>query len=96
LEAKSECRLATQLGEFSETPKAKAAGSTIQELGLNHAVLTLSRKRLISGVLQDIETLTAEDIQQLIDLYDRPDSSGKFTPFCAAIIYRLQDELNFR
>jgi uncharacterized protein (TIGR02646 family) len=89
----------TEVGEIlptKEIPKAKAARATIQELGLNHAVLTLSRKRLIDGVLQDIESLTAKEIQQLIDLYDRPDSSGKFTPFCAAIIYRLQDELNFR
>jgi uncharacterized protein (TIGR02646 family) len=89
----------TAIGEIlptRETPKAKAAASTIQALGLNHAVLTLSRKRLIAGVLQDMESLTAEDIQQLIDLYDRPDSFGKLTPFCSAIIYRLQDELNFR
>jgi uncharacterized protein (TIGR02646 family) len=89
----------TEVGEIlptKEIPKAKAAGVTIQELGLNHAVLRLSRKRLIDGVLQEIESLTTEEIQQLIDLYDRPDRSGKFTPFCAAIIYRLQDELNFR
>jgi uncharacterized protein (TIGR02646 family) len=79
-----------------ETLKATAAGVTIQELGLNHAVLTLSRKRLINGVLQDVESLTTEEIQQLIELYDRPDSAGRFTPFCTAIIYRLQDELNFR
>jgi uncharacterized protein (TIGR02646 family) len=89
----------TEVGEIlptKETPKAKAAGVTIQELGLNHAVLTLSRKRIIDGVLQNIESLTTQEIQQLIDLYDRPDTSGKFTPFCAAIIYRLQAELNFR
>jgi uncharacterized protein (TIGR02646 family) len=89
----------TEVGEIlptKETQKAKASATTIQGLGLNHAVLMLSRKRLIDGVLQDIESLTTQEIQQLIDLYDRPDSSGKFTPFCSAIIYRLQDELNFR
>jgi uncharacterized protein (TIGR02646 family) len=89
----------TEVGEIlptREPRKAKAAGATIQELGLNHAVLTLSRKRLINGVLQDIESLTAKEIQQLIDLYDRPDNAGKFTPFCTALTYRLQDELNFR
>jgi hypothetical protein len=67
-----------------------AANATIENLGLNNSKLIRLRKAAIDGAMQDIETLPAQDIKKLIDGYNRPDNSGKYTPFWAAIIYTLQ------
>ncbi len=47
------------------------------------------RKAAIDAAVQDIETLSDEDIKSLIDAYHRPDKSGKHTPFWTAVIYTL-------
>jgi uncharacterized protein (TIGR02646 family) len=89
----------TAMGEIRSTKelqKSERAEATIKRLDLNNVALRKAREGVIDGVLKDIESETTERIQRLIDGFDRPDSSGKFTPFCTAIIYRLQDELNLR
>jgi uncharacterized protein (TIGR02646 family) len=87
----------TRIGELllptQDLIKLDAAKTTIENLGLNHPKLVRLREAAIDGVLQDLETLTDEDIQQLVQNYDRPDSSGKYTPFCAAVIYQLEQFL---
>jgi uncharacterized protein (TIGR02646 family) len=83
----------TRIGELLPCPdlaKMDAAKATIENLGLNNSKLIRLRKAAIDGAMQDIETLPAQDIQKLIDGYDRLDNSGKHTPFWAAIMYTLQ------
>jgi uncharacterized protein (TIGR02646 family) len=83
----------TIIGELipcQDTTKMDAAEATIENLGLNNSKLIRLRKAAIDGAMQDIETLPTQDIQKLIDGYDLPDSSGKYTPFWAAIVYTLQ------
>ncbi|MBD2326334.1 retron system putative HNH endonuclease [Alkalinema sp. FACHB-956] len=73
-----------------DTSKADAAQTTIEKLRLDHIKLNNQRKAAIDGALVDFETLTTEDIQKLIEGYDRPNSSGQYSPFCTAVIYTLQ------
>jgi uncharacterized protein (TIGR02646 family) len=70
-----------------------AAAVTIEKLGLNHPKLEASRRKAIEGILVNFEQLTEEDIRKLIADFDQPDVSGQLTPFCAAVIYTLQQLL---
>ncbi|MGI0491887.1 retron system putative HNH endonuclease [Alkalinema pantanalense CENA528] len=83
----------TASGEILPTQDASkkdAAQTTIEKLGLNHTKLNNLREAAIEGALVDLEALTTEDIQKLIEGYDRPDQSGQYIPFCTAVIYTLQ------
>ena len=74
----------------SDKTKKEASDATIVHLNLNHRKLQAQRRSAIEGVLQDIETFTPDELKSLIDSYDRLDSSGQYTPFCAVIIYTLK------
>jgi uncharacterized protein (TIGR02646 family) len=76
-----------------DASKTAAATATIDKLGLNHKKLILQREEAIAGIIQGLETLTDAEIHQLIEAYNQPDSSGKLTRFCAAVIYTLQSFL---
>jgi hypothetical protein len=83
----------TRIGEIlpsQDSTKVDAAEATIKNLGLDNPKLIRLRRAAMDAAMQDIETLADEDIQKLINGYDRPDRSGKHTPFCAAIIYTLR------
>jgi uncharacterized protein (TIGR02646 family) len=70
--------------------KAMAAETTIEKLALNHSRLNRSRKRVIEGILQDIETFSEDELTQLMQAYNHPDSDGNYVPFCGAVIYILE------
>lgn len=74
--------------------KPNYAEITIDKLGLNIPKLIAMRREAIDGILQDIEELTDEEIQQLVEGYDQPDTNGQYTPFCTAIVYILKQYLS--
>jgi uncharacterized protein (TIGR02646 family) len=83
----------TRIGELlpsQDLTKVDAAKATIKNLGLDNPKLIRLREAAIDGAMQGIEALPDEDIQKLIDGYNRPDNSGKYTPFWAAVIYTLK------
>jgi uncharacterized protein (TIGR02646 family) len=67
----------TKIGEIlpaQDSTKMNAAEATIENLGLDNPKLIRLRRAAIDAAMQDIETLSGEDIQKLIDGYDRPDN----------------------
>lgn len=69
--------------------KQAAAATTIAQVGLNIDKLIDMRRMAIEEILEGIDELTNEEIQKLIEYYEQPDADGKYSPFCAAIIYTL-------
>jgi uncharacterized protein (TIGR02646 family) len=83
----------TRIGEIlpsQDLAKVDAAESTIANLGLNNPKLIKRRRAALDAAMQDIETLSDEDIQKLIESYDLPDNSGKYVPFCTVVIHTLR------
>jgi uncharacterized protein (TIGR02646 family) len=70
--------------------KQAAANTTISKLALDIDKLRRLRRTAIDTALQIIEGLNASEIQQLIQGYQKPDNTGRLTPFCDVIIYILQ------
>lgn len=82
----------TESGKIQATDdpnKQAAAATTIAQLGLNIDKLIALRQVAIEEILEGIDELTKEEIQKLIEDYEKPDGDGKYSPFCAAIIYKL-------
>jgi uncharacterized protein (TIGR02646 family) len=75
----------------TDDPQKQApAKTTIQKLALDINKLRKLRRAAIDGVLQATNGLTGEEIQLLAQAYDKQDSSGRCTPFSAAITYILK------
>jgi uncharacterized protein (TIGR02646 family) len=75
----------------TEDPERQAAAeTTIHHLALSIDKLSRLRRAAIDGLLEATVDLTAAEIQQLAEGYQRVDSSGRQTPFCFAIAYILQ------
>ncbi|MBD2566832.1 retron system putative HNH endonuclease [Anabaena lutea] len=70
--------------------KKDAAETTIKNLALDIDKLRNLRKAAIEAALFDLENLSEEEVQRLALGYELPDSTGKYTPFCSAIIYILK------
>jgi len=78
--------------------KQTAALETINRCNLNHPMLKKMRQEALRRVaLQSLtdnitllsDSLTQEEIYQLIESYSQPDTKGRYTPFCTAITYFL-------
>ena len=67
-----------------------AAKETINKLGLNQPILQISRRKEIQKLLPLIDGCSQEEIELLIQGYQKFDSNEQLTPFCAAIIYILK------
>ena len=83
----------TSLGEILPTDdeSRKAAGeATIEHLGLENEKLTAARKRALDAVLEVLDKLTEDQGRRLIRTLGERDSSGKYTPFCSAIVHVLK------
>jgi hypothetical protein len=83
----------TRIGEIlssQDSIKVDAGTATIENLGLDNPKLIRLRRAAMDAAMQGIEILSGNDIKKLIDGYNRPDKSGKHIPFCAAVIYILQ------
>jgi uncharacterized protein (TIGR02646 family) len=86
----------TALGEILPTPESDrviAAQTTIERLGLNHTKLDRGRRTALEGILDDLESLTHEDLKILISGYNQPNQNGQLIPYCAAITHQLQQLL---
>ncbi|MDZ4785700.1 MAG: retron system putative HNH endonuclease [bacterium] len=68
-----------------------AAKETIERLGLDNLKLEASRRKQIRKILPLIDGLTVEEIQKLAQSYEQLDAEGKYVPFCAAILYILNE-----
>jgi hypothetical protein len=83
----------TRIGEIlpsQDLTKVDAAEATIENLGLDNPKLIRLRRAAMDAAMQGIEILSRDDIQKLIDGYDRLDKSGKYIPFCATVMYILR------
>lgn len=88
----------TGAGEIRSTTvdsmKKKAAEETIEHLGLNNTNLERARKKVIQGILELIRTkqFSSQELQKLIQGYDKFNAQGEYVRFCGAILYRLKQE----
>jgi uncharacterized protein (TIGR02646 family) len=69
--------------------KKAAATTTIERLCLNIPKLIAMRKEVINKLLADIDELTDEEKQKLIQGFEQPDANGRYDEFCAVIAYIL-------
>jgi uncharacterized protein (TIGR02646 family) len=74
----------------NDAEKTHAAEITIDALGLNSKSLTGRRKKAFDGALFDIDSLSTDEGRQLIEDFNQKDENGRFTPFCAAVVYVLK------
>ncbi len=69
------------------------AQAMIDTLNLNYSRLVAMREKAIDAALQDLqdfEELTNDEIQAICHGYRQPDAEGKLIPFCAVVIYTLE------
>jgi uncharacterized protein (TIGR02646 family) len=84
----------TEDGQILETDaldKKAAAATTIKMLCLNIPKLTAMREEVIKNLLADIDIdeLTDEEKQKLVQGFEQPDANGQYQEFCGAIAYIL-------
>jgi uncharacterized protein (TIGR02646 family) len=80
----------TEDGQIFDSPNStKSVAKTIDLLGLNIPKLQRMRKSAIANL--ELETLTPEDKQLLIEFYSRSDEVGDFQEFCTTILSVLQN-----
>jgi uncharacterized protein (TIGR02646 family) len=84
----------TDDGQILDTdiPEKKAAATaTIDRLCLNIPKLTAMREEVIKNLLADIDIdeLTDEEKQKLVQGFEQPDANGQYEEFCGAIAYIL-------
>jgi uncharacterized protein (TIGR02646 family) len=78
----------------SEDPeKAASADASINAFGLNSMGLTAERKRRIVNALEEVDFSSSEEIRWHQQYYNQKDENGRFTPFCAAVVYVLKQYL---
>lgn len=85
----------TEDGQILETDapeKKTAAATTIKRLCLNIPKLIAMREEVIKRLLADldIDELTDEERQKLLQGFGQPDANGQYEEFCAAIAYILK------
>lgn len=97
----ADCFCYTTTGKILPTDvaeKQKMAEETINRCNLNHPILKKMRQEAFRRVaLQSLtdhktqlsDSLTQEEISQLIQSYSQPDAKGRYLPFCTAIVYFL-------
>jgi uncharacterized protein (TIGR02646 family) len=71
--------------------KKAAAATTIKMLCLNIPKLIAMREEVIKNLLADIDIdeLTDEEKQKLVQGFEQPDAKGQYQEFCGAIAYIL-------
>ena len=84
----------TEDGQILETDaldKKAAAATTIKMLCLNIPKLTAMREEVIKNLLADIDIdkLTDEERQKLVQGFEQPDAKGQYQEFWGAIAYIL-------
>ena len=76
----------------------KAAHETIIRLGLNNEKLIREREEVIKKTLKHILTkqFSSQQLQKLIQGYDKLDNRGEYVRFCAAVLYYLKQEYSVK
>jgi hypothetical protein len=71
--------------------KKDAATETIKRLRLDISKLNNMREEVIKNLLADIDIdeLTDEERQKLVQGFEQPDAKGQYQEFCGAIAYIL-------
>jgi hypothetical protein len=72
----------------------KAAHETIIRLGLNNEKLIRDREEVIKKTLKHILTkqFSSQQLQKLIQGYDKLDNQGEYVRFCAVVLYYLKQQ----
>jgi uncharacterized protein (TIGR02646 family) len=78
-----------QILPSQDPQKIHAATETIAHLRLDHNTLTRSRSKAIEAEIFELETLTPDEINKLINAYNQPNTDGQYIPFCATVLYLL-------
>lgn len=75
-----------------------AAAQTIIQLGLNNEKLIGAREKVIKDTLKLIRTkqFSSQQLQKLIQGYDKLDNRGEYVRFCAAVLYYLKQEYSVK
>jgi uncharacterized protein (TIGR02646 family) len=83
----------TTAGEIlpvSDPARAKKAKETIRRLGLDISKLTRMRREALEPIIEGIDSLTADEGKFLLTQFNQRDTSGRYTPFCFAIVSVLR------
>jgi len=68
-----------------------AANETIDRLGLDIRKLRAKRKGVLDAFVDDLNTLSRDDRQRMIDEFQIRDRNGMLQEFCSAIVYLLRN-----
>jgi len=87
----------TGVGEIRATTDElmqNTAQETITRLGLNNPNLEKSRKNTIQRILKLVrdQKFSSQNIQKLIQGYDKQDAQGEYIRFCAAVLHVLKSQ----
>jgi hypothetical protein len=74
------------------TPDPDLSVETIKRLRLDISKLNNMREEVIKNLLADIDIdeLTDEERQKLVQGFEQPDANGQYEEFCGAIAYILK------
>jgi uncharacterized protein (TIGR02646 family) len=79
--------------------KTQAATETIDRLSLNISKLRAARTGSIASFYDDpdfLSQLSVDEIDRLIDGFDRIDENGRYLAYCQAMVYVLKQEQKYR
>lgn len=78
--------------------RKKAADQTIIQLGLNNEKLIRDREEVIKKTLKHILTkqFSSQQLQKLIQGYDKLDNQGEYVRFCAVVLYYLKQQYSVK
>jgi uncharacterized protein (TIGR02646 family) len=88
-----------QILHTRQPDKLPAATETIERLNLNIPKLRAARTGAIESFYDDpdfLSQLSVDEIDKLIDGFDRIDENGRYRAYCQAIIYVLKQEKMYR
>ena len=87
----------TTAGEMlpvSDPTRAKKARETISRLGLDISKLTRMRREALEPIIEGIDSLTEREGRMLLTQFNQRNASGRYTPFCFAIVSVLRCYFN--
>jgi len=82
-------RFAADGAIYPRRDEDRGARETIGRLGLDIPKLRAMRRKAIDGALQDLDSLTDDDILRLVDAFARRDADGRHAECCFAVGYVL-------
>lgn len=89
-------RMTGAVRPVDDPSKQQAAQETIDSLGLNCSRLQKGRKSALYGATYDLDSLTKEEIRELIQGFGERNCHGVFEEYCFAIVSVLERYLAFQ